>query len=307
MIVAVVAAFLAGCAFAVGSVLQQRAARQEPSERSLSFGLLVDLARNRGWVLGVSLAIASFILQGVALAFGPLTLVQPIIVCELLIAVPLSVMMRRMRLHWREWSGIVVVAAGLIAFLIAASPTAGDYHPALVDWALVLGLDGVLIFGALVVGTRLRGPARATMFGLAAATAFGLQSALLKATTAQFKQSIVTGFTTWQLWVMGGVAVMGLVLGQSAFQAGPLAASLPVMDATEPIVAVLIGAFAFDEPFLSGGLAVGFQIVGLIALVGGIVALDRSPVVLAVSRQEARERPRDGGSTHDPHGEPAPA
>jgi hypothetical protein len=98
-----------------------------------------------------------------------------------------------------------------------------------------------------------------------------------------------------------------LVLGQSAFQAGPLAASLPVMDATEPIVAVLIGAFAFDEPFLSGGLAVGFQIVGLIALVGGIVALDRSPVVLAVSRQEARERPRDGGSTHDPHGEPAPA
>ncbi len=307
MIVAVVAAFFAGSAFAAGTVLQQRAARREPTDRSLSFRLLADLARKSDWVLGVSLAIISFVLQAVALAFGPLSLVQPIIVCELLIAVPLSVAIRRMRLGWREWLGIVVVAAGIIAFIVAASPTAGDYHPPLLDWALVLGLVGVLVAGALALGLRRRGPARATLFGLAAASAFGLQSALLKATTVQFKQSIVTGFTTWQLWVMGGVAVTGLLLGQSAFQAGPLAASLPAMDATEPIVAVLIGAFAFNEPFLTSGVGVAFQIIGLLALVGGIVALDRSPVVLAVSKAEARERRQDSTPPHDTPGEPAPA
>src|SRR5438270_896334 len=85
------------------------------------------------------------------------------------------------------------------------------------------------------------------------------------------------------------VAVLGAVVLQSAFQAGPLPASVPVMDAMEPAVAVCIGVFAFNESVDTsvGGLA--FQALGILLLLWGIVSLDRSPIVLELQAKEPRE------------------
>ena len=90
----VVAAIAAGCTFAVGSVLQQSAAREEPSENSLSLRLLVGLAHRPRWLIGIAGDFFSFGLQALALAFGPLALVQPLAVTGLLFAIPLAVRWR---------------------------------------------------------------------------------------------------------------------------------------------------------------------------------------------------------------------
>ena len=85
---------------------------------------------------------------------------------------------------------------------------------------------------------------------------------------------------------------------QSAFQAGPLPASLPVMDAVEPTVAVCIGVFAFNEQLGSSPLAIAIQVAGVCALVVGIVVLDRSPLIAEMQRNE----PADGDAAD---GQPA--
>jgi hypothetical protein len=68
--VAVTAALLAALSFAVAAVLQQAAAASVPEDQALRLSLFASLVR--------ALDVASFIILGVALAFGPLVLVMPL-------------------------------------------------------------------------------------------------------------------------------------------------------------------------------------------------------------------------------------
>ena len=96
-------------------------------------------------------------------------------------------------------------------------------------------------------------------------------------------------FTSWQPYSMAGVAVAGIIVQQSAFQAGSLPASVPIMDAVEPTVAVLIGVFAFAEQVGTSTGALTFEALGILLVLSGIVTLDRSPIVLELSHPVAAD------------------
>ena len=292
LVLSVIAALAAGCTFAVGSVLQQRAAREQPEELSLSWRLLVGLARRRLWLLGIGSDAVSFALQALALAFGPLALVQPLAVTGLLLSIPLAVRWRGRQLHAREWLATVGVAAGLAAFLVAAAPSEGIAETSWLRWVLILiAVGGLMAFG-VAVGQLTVGPVRASSYGLSAGAAFGLLAALTKTSTHLLGQGAGTFFTSWQPYAMAVVAVAGAIVQQSAFQAGPLPASVPVMDAVEPAIAVCIGVFAFNEHVGTSPAALAFQAIGILLLLAGIVTLDRSPVVLEMQAQKPRPKQR---------------
>jgi drug/metabolite transporter (DMT)-like permease len=281
--VSVVAALAAGCTFAVGSVLQQSAAREAPQSVSMSWRLLVDLAQRRRWLIGIGCDVGSFAMQALALAFGPLALVQPLLVTGLLFAVPMAVRWRGRRLGPREWAGTVAVGAGLAAFLAAASPTEGVPTAPWDRWILMLIAVGGLMALGIVVGRALSGAPRASAYGLSAGAAFGLLAALTKTSTHLLGEGAGVFFTSWQPYAMAGVAVAGAIVQQSAFQAGPLPASVPIMDAVEPTVAVLIGVFAFSEHVGTSIGALAFEALGILLVLAGILTLDRSPLVLEIS------------------------
>jgi drug/metabolite transporter (DMT)-like permease len=283
-LVAVLAALAAGCTFAVGSVLQQSAAREAPPEIALSWRLLVDLAHRRRWLAGIALDAGSFALQALALAFGPIALVQPLAVTGVLFAIPLAVRWRGQRLGPREWAGTVAIAGGLALFLVAATPTEGEPRTTLGRWALVLAAVAALMVAGVAAGRWTRGAVRASFFALSAGAAFGLLAALTKTSTWLLGQGAGTFFSSWQPYAMAVVAALGAIVQQSAFQAGPLPASVPVMDATEPTVAVCIGVFAFAEHVGTSVPALTCEALGIVAVLAGIVALDRSRVVLALQR-----------------------
>ena len=266
--VSVIAALAAGCTFAVGSVLQQSAAREAPASISMSWRLLVDLAHRRKWVLGIGCDVGSFALQALALVTG------------LLFAVPLAVRWRGRRLGPREWAGTVAVGAGLAAFLAASSPTEGVPQTTWDKWVLILIAVGGLMALGIVVGGALTGALRASAYALSAGAAFGLLAALTKASTHLLSEGAGVFFTSWQPYGMAAVALAGAIVQQSAFQAGPLPASVPVMDAVEPTIAVLIGVFAFAEHVSTSVPALTFEAMGVLLVLTGIVTLDRSPVVL---------------------------
>lgn len=297
----VVSALAAGCTFAVGSVLQQSAARQAPQSVSMSWRLLVDLAHRRTWLLGIGCDVLSFAMQALALAFGPLALVQPLLVTGLLFAVPLAVRWRGRRLGPREWAGTVSVGAGLAAFLAASTPTDGVPTTTWDKWVLVLIAVGGLMAAGILVGGALSGALRASAYGLSAGAAFGLLAALTKASTHLLSEGAGVFFTSWQPYSMAGVAVAGAIVQQSAFQAGSLPASVPIMDAVEPTVAVLIGVFAFSEHVATSTGALTFEALGILLVLAGIATLDTSPVVLELSHQagESSERPPRRGEARE--------
>lgn len=294
MPIAVLASLAAGVCFAVAGVLQQWAAGGRPDTEALSPRLLAHLARDRVWLGGIGLAVLAYGFQSLALAYGPLSLVQPLIVAELLFAVPLSARLHRMRLGGREWFGTLAVAAGLALALVSARPHGGGPDAAdLLSWLLVLGATAALVCCALATARLLSGPWRASATALAAGAVMGTQSVLLAATVDRLRHGLVTALTAWQTYTLILASIGGLLLIQSAFQQGPLAASMTVLDATEPVVAVTVGTAVFGETIRAGWPVSVVTVTGLVLVGAGIASLDSSPVIAALRGRgrEAEERP----------------
>src|SRR3984957_6864657 len=113
-----VAALLAAFSFAVPALVQQTVARATGADEALRPRLLLDLARRPRWLAGIGLDALSFFILALALAFGPLALVQPLASLDVLFALPLIARRQHRRLTLGDGIGAAAVAAGIAVFLV---------------------------------------------------------------------------------------------------------------------------------------------------------------------------------------------
>ncbi|WP_194923006.1 DMT family transporter [Catenulispora pinisilvae] len=276
--VSVTAALLAAVAFAVAAVIQQAAASDVPASESLRPGLFLSLVRRPAWVAGAALDVASFGIQGVALAFGPLVLVMPLASTDLLFALPLLAWRRGQRLNRAEVVGAACTAGGMAAFLVALPSTAGAGLPGLADWVPALIGVAAVVAGLLAVGIRMSGNVRTALYAAAAGALLALLDAVTKSVADLFRHDGLGALGHWEPYALIVVGCTGLILVQSAYQAGSLAVSLPIIDTVEPVGSVVMGAVVFEEPLATSWALVGQVAAGMLA-VAGIVILSRSPLV----------------------------
>lgn len=301
--IAVIAAILAGMCLAGTGLLQQQAASSRPKQEQLSPKLILSLLKNKKWLAGIGTAFGSYGFQAVALATGPLALVQPLIVSELLFAVPISIRIRGVKLGRKEWIAIVAVIAGLAIGIIGADPHKGHPVQPIGMWAFALGGVFVVASGAVLLGRVLRGPKRATLFAFAGATVLALQSGLYAATIAllrhNFPNNFPATFTTWYPYALIIASFTGMFLVENAYQAGPLAASMPVMDATLPSASIAIGVGLFGEHINTSAIGLTAASVGLLLLLTGIIMLDTSNVVRKTQNIEQEQRGETAENVRD--------
>lgn len=245
--IAVTASLCSAGGYALSSVVQHRVARSAPPGTGLRLGLLHDLARRPAWLLGLLIASAAFAAHALALSLGEIAVVQPLLVSGLLFALPASVLLDRRRPSLTEWSWAFVLVAGLALFLTAANPTAGSV-PSDTDRLGVLIAAGSAIAAAVAFfGSRMGSQKAAAAYGLAAGVTYGLTAALIKEVTRIASRGPFGLVTSWPVYALITIGAFALVLNQVAYQAGPLAASLPPMTMADPIVAVIVGVLVFDE------------------------------------------------------------
>src|SRR5215813_8750830 len=85
---------------------------------------------------------------------------------------------------------------------------------------------------------------------------------------------------TWEPYALLAVGILSGVFGQSAFNAGPLSMSLPVIDTVEPVSSVILGAAVFQEHLARSSGLLALQIGGGAIAAAGIIDLSHAPVVL---------------------------
>lgn len=292
ILVSAFAAVLAGLCLAAAGVLQQRAASRRPSDERMSLRLIRSLVTEGTWLAGVGLAVLSYGFQAVALAFGPLILVQPLIVSELLFAVPASVRLRGLRLRRRDWLAMSAVVAGLSLGMVSANPRQGDPIQPIWSWIPALVVVAVLTGGLLIAARVATGPLMASSYALAGAILMGTQSALYAATIARLERSIPETFASWETYALVVVSLAGAFLIQNAFQAGPLAASTPVLDSALPLVAIGLGVGLFGEQIRTSALGLAGASLGVTLLLIGIIGLDTSPVVRKEQQMQREQQER---------------
>ncbi|MFD4019945.1 DMT family transporter [Streptomyces sp. SH5] len=271
---AVLTALSNGCA----SVLQRRAAMEVPDSEAMRLSLMTRLVRQKVWLAGIGLVIVAAVCQAIALATGPIAVVQPIFVIELPLTLLVAGAVMRVRADAAVWSGVAAVTAGLALGMAAAAPVEGSDTVEDFAWIRALLVTGVFEAGLIAAALRTRGNARAALLGLAAACGYALTAALMKDAMANLDDGgAVALLASWQLYATAAAGVGALFLLQNALQAGSLVAVQPMLTLGDALISILYGVTLFDEELRTGWWLLP-ELVALALIATGCVRLARTPL-----------------------------
>jgi drug/metabolite transporter (DMT)-like permease len=272
---AALAALGASVCFAGGNAAQHYDVDRCRGSSGVRLGVLARLAARPVWWLGSAAGLAGVVLQVLALASGSLVVVQPLLVTSLLFALPAAALLRRRRVSQADCGWALLLVGSLALFLLAARPGGhtGPIHAGRLGIAVVVLGALCLVVVALAASGHLRH--RAAWWGAAAGAGLGLSSALGKYCLLLVPFGVVGVVRGWPLWVLLGVVAASVLLTQTAFQAGPLAASLPPLTMLDPLAAVCLGVVGLSESVASSPPAIAGQVVAGLAMTVAVVQLAR--------------------------------
>ena len=274
--ITLVAALLLG----IGFVLQQQSAETAPESHFLSPRLFGDLFRKRKWLAGIVFMILGQVLAAWSIGHLALSLVEPLLTTNLLVALILAVPLSHQALGITEVVGALLLIAGETILSLARSiEPIGESFGSFSHWPAAAGI-ACIAFAAVQAGRHRSGRRRATLTGLGAGLVFGIQDALTRQTLQILQHHGVSGLLhSWSAYCLVATGAVGLLLMQSAFNAGPLHSSLPTITAGEPVAGILLGIVVFgDRISLSPG-SLAMHAGGLAALVVGVILVARAPAL----------------------------
>ncbi|MGV9558036.1 DMT family transporter [Streptomyces sp. NPDC003401] len=279
-VLVLVLAVSAACCLGFGFVLQQNVAREAPLGDFLSPRLLLDLMRVPRWLGGIGLMVAGMALGAAALGQGELSLVEPLLATNLLFALALSRHQTRQPLGRQGWAGLLLLAGGVSAFIVAGEPRGGTaLSDPLRQW-LIIGVMVGLALTLTACAKRSRLSAAPVLLALAAGLLYGVQDALTRISGERFSEGGLVGLLTgWEPYAVLALGVTGLVLVQSAFEAAPLRMSLPALTAAQPLAGIICGVGFLGDRLRTDAGALAWEAAGLAAVVVGIMLLGLHPAM----------------------------
>lgn len=269
-LLAILFALASALTIAWGTVVRHQIAQDAQIDEGFHSSPLWNALTNPRWWLGTGTAMLGYAFQVVALGFGALLVVQPILVLKLMFTLPLAAHMQGRVMSRSEvfWASLLTVAIGVLVLL--GRPIPGDPHVPLIRWIWALSIGTVILSTAIWYANRITGSRRALILGLVTGATFGYVAVLSKAVVDNFTthgvQGLLMGWETYAL-VLG--ATLGTIIQQYSFNAGALSNSLPAMTIGEPICAFQLGYLVLGERFqvssAAGWIAMGVALVAMIA------------------------------------------
>jgi drug/metabolite transporter (DMT)-like permease len=266
-------ALAAALAYGTATVLQAAAVRRTRRATALDPRLLIRLARQWRYVLGLVLDLAGFGLSLAALRTLQLFVVQAIVASSLAFTAVLAVAFLDARLGRLEWLAIVVVSCGLV--LLAFS--AGAQKPGQVS------LDGrfALLAAVCVVGVVAAVMARESRSGHSAGSlALGVLAGLcygmgaIGARVLSDPDSVAGLLGDPALWAMVLAGLLALLLYAQALQRGrSVTVVTAAIVATETLMPAAVGTFLLSDHTRRG--FGGVSVAGFALTVAGALALAR--------------------------------
>jgi hypothetical protein len=290
-VVAVVIAALGAVLFGLAAVRQHGAVQATMSVQHGLGGHLRafrSLIHQPSWIRGAAESTLAGAMHVVALAFAPITLIQPIGV----IAVPVTVVASALRARRRPRStqilgaGLSVLGIAVLTVLLIV-PSARPL--VLPHWAAIAGPTVALVALALLA-TLFRGAwppiVRCITLATAAAALFGLNSILIR-TIGHIIKVHPTGAGPVLLTAVLGLAValpVGLWAMQSAYLSGSPHIVICCLTLIDPISAVLGGNLLLQDGVAVGGLTLWAALGCAVIAASGVLLLSRDYPVDQPSR-----------------------
>jgi hypothetical protein len=274
--IAVVTAIASALVLGISSIADQRSTKRVENRRALSPRIIVDLVRQPLWLTAVGANIVGFALQVVALSFGSLALVQPILACDLMFAV-LILWYRGHRANLtfpkvkHMVAGVAATTVGVAGFLAIGQPSGGRTQVSFgILPPLAIGIV-VVTGGCLAVAARNRN-LRPLALALACGVNYGVAAFLIKLLTSEFGGGLGQVFTNWPIYVFAVVGPAGYILNQDAFQQATLLAPVQaIISAADPVISIALGIGWLAVRLRGGPADIAGEVVSLLLLTAGIV------------------------------------
>jgi drug/metabolite transporter (DMT)-like permease len=265
-----------GAAFsnALNMVTQHKASIGDP-RHSTGWRFVRYLVSNPLWLFGWVALAGSFVFQALALHNGQMSVVQPLLVTELVFALVLRRLWVRQHIRDLTWWAAAVTCAALALFVAMSEPTGGNVRPTSSAWIGATVATGAA--AAILVGIGMRGSPvrRAAALGSATAILWALVATFIKAMTDTLTQFGPIGmFAHWPVYALIVVSIVAELLDQSALHVGPLSISQPCIVLVDPVVSIVLSVWVFAEVFTENALrlTIGFVSFGVMCVAATVLA-----------------------------------
>ncbi|MFJ9664919.1 DMT family transporter [Streptomyces sp. NPDC101219] len=300
----VLLSFVSALAYAGGAIVQEQVAVSSPGEQYAPL-------RRPAWWAAVALNGLGGLLHVVALAYGPLSLVQPLGALTIVFALPMAALFVGRRAGAAAWRGALMASVGL-AGLLALVGTAGTQSLTTPQRAVAAAVTAGAIVALMVAARAVhRHPAvRSILLATASGVAFGMSSVFTKTVAVDWTDGLAAADVP-SLAVIGVLATAGILLSQASYRGAGLAAPLATLTVVNPVVAAAVGITMFGETFRHGTAGTVLALGSAVVAAGGLILLTTER--LAREHSAATDRPagtRTGAGLEPPAataGIPAPA
>lgn len=290
----VVLSLVSAVAYAAGAIVQEQVALSSPDEEYAPL-------RRPGWWAAVALNGLGGLLHVVALAYGPLSLVQPLGALTIVFALPMAALFVGRRAGATAWRGAIMATVGLAGLLslVGAADAQSLSTPQRISVAVVTAAAVVTL---MVAGRAAhRHPAvRSMLLATASGIAFGMSSVFTKTVAVDWTGGVSTADVP-SLAVIGVLATAGMLLSQASYRGAGLAAPLATLTVVNPVVAAAVGITMFGETFRYGTTGTVLALSCGVVAAGGLILLTTErlqgarPETAAAALPAARI-PADGGT-----------
>jgi drug/metabolite transporter (DMT)-like permease len=267
LIIAIALCVAVAVAYAVAALIQARFAHLTVLQLTRVPMLWLALGLNG---LGAALHVTS-------LNFGPLSLIQPLGVLTLVIAVPLAAMTARRRATRLELTGMANTVIGLVGLTLIIT-TAGKADTLTTAELVWLVAATTALVTVLALQGRREG-ASTLWEAVAGGVAFSVCSALCQTVVVRVgdagAEALLWPTTILAMVAIGTFAVAATVLTQRSYRNG-LSAPLAVTNLVNPATATVIGVSLLGERLATTGLEVALAVACASLSAFGVAQLARA-------------------------------
>jgi hypothetical protein len=253
-------------AYGVANLLQSAAAARTTVHHTFDPSLLVRLAGQRSYLLGLGCQVLGFVLAFLAREELPLFLVQASVAAGLGVTAVLGVVLLKWSLPVAEIVLLVLLMLGIAGLVHSAQPA----HARPLGAAGIAGLAValLLIAGLGFFAVRLHGAVGSVVLGSLAGV--GFSAAAIAARPLANESSAAGFFANPLLYLLVVHSLVGQLLLGLAMQRGSTTAAVAAMDAAGAVPAAIVGLLLLGDRIQPGKewlAALGF-VVTLAAVIG---------------------------------------
>jgi hypothetical protein len=259
----------------LGALWQNTAVRDKQDGKLVRLGALLDLLHNRRWLMGQLAVIVGSALHFGALAFAPVTVIQPIGVLAVAVTTIASARRDRTNPTIGTWLALLAVVLGIGGFTSLAATNAQATSVSDSTAVLIAVIVGLLLMVLGLIGSVGHGLVRCLAFAAGGGVVFGFSSVVVRLAALSIEHRNLADFPTGSL--IGAILAIPVAVWfiQQAHASGPPGVVVAALTLVDPVVAIGIGYVALGEGAKTSDVATVAEAVCFLVAAAGIVMLPK--------------------------------